>query len=100
MTQVGVNFANDQDDADENVDGDDVDDDDGGPDTCIMHIAHQAELLKLHHFRRFLHSSGLSQLDFLLRVGTIFLYLQKQQQMALDAMVVMRTETMMMMLKS
>ena len=36
-----------------------------------MHIAHQAELLKLHHFRRFLHSSGLSQLDFLLRVGTI-----------------------------
>ena len=28
----------------------------------------QAELLKLQHFRRFLHSSGLSQLDFLLRV--------------------------------
>ena len=28
----------------------------------------QAELLKLAHFRRFLHSSGLSQLDFLLRV--------------------------------
>ena len=72
MTQVGFNFANDQDDADENVDGDD---DAGGPDsTCIMHIAHQAELLKLQHFRRFLHSSGLSQLDFLLRVGTIFLF--------------------------
>ena len=99
MTQVGFDFTNDdQDDADENVDGDD---NDGGPDsTCIMHIAHQAELLKLQHFRRFLHSSGLSQLDFLLRVGTIFLFSQKQQQMALDAMVVMRTETMMMMLKS
>ena len=65
-----------------------------------MHIAHQAELLKLHHFRRFLHSSGLSQLDFLLRVGTIFLFSQKQQQMAMDLMVVMRTKTMMMMLKS
>ena len=76
MTQVGFDFTNDdQDDADEKVDGDDVDDDDGGPDsTCIMHIAHQAELLKLQHFRRFLHSSGLSQLDFLLRVGTIFLF--------------------------
>ena len=97
MTQVGVNFANDdfdQDDADENVDGDD---DAGDPDSpCIMHISHQAELLKLQHFRRFLHSSGLSQLDFLLRVGTTFLFSQKQQPMALDAMVVMRTETMMM----
>jgi hypothetical protein len=31
-------------------------------------ILTQAELLKLQHFRRFLHSSGLSQLDFLLRV--------------------------------
>ena len=28
----------------------------------------QAELLKLGHFRRFLRSSGLSQLDFLLRI--------------------------------
>ena len=28
----------------------------------------QAELLKLGHFRRFLHSSGLSQLEFLYRV--------------------------------
>ena len=67
----------DQDDADENFDVDDVDDDAGGPDsTCIMHIAHQAELLKLQHFRRFLHSSGLSQLDFLLRVGTFFIWVQ------------------------
>ena len=38
------------------------------PATRIRQFLSQAELLKLGHFRRFLHSSGLSQLDFLYRV--------------------------------
>ena len=44
----------------------------------------QAELLKLGHFRRFLHSSGLSQLDFLYRVEQLRKCREEESHCELD----------------